>query len=512
MITETEPAGSVTRRQVLAGASGVALAAAAGGLGFPERARAHAARSLPPSIDAAGELLRSGEMTSAELTRTYLDCIAELEPHLNAFITILDDMALRTAEERDAEVRAGKIRGPLHGIPIVVKDMFEVDGTRTTVGSEAYIDRMSDSDATVVRKLKEAGCIILGKTNMNAFAAGVSGTNSTFGDVHNPWALDRSPGGSSSGTGAAIAAGLCLGGPGTDTGGSIRVPASWLGIAGIRPTSGLVSLHGVHPRSLSLDTAGPLARNVRDLAHFLDAMAGFDPEDPNSAFAQPRRSYTEELDQGIAGLKIGIVENYTFADIDEPVEKAVRAAAETLADLGAEIVDVKVAPLEGQLDYNQLFSEILLYEFNQILGDIYRETPDAERLFGPIVAANIADGAAVTRDRYEERIRERPRIIAEVKDAFRQVDAFLTPSLPTTAPLLSAAAQDFGRGRQFTIPFSYTALPSVAIPCGFSPDGLPIGLQLVGDHYQEALLLRMAAAFEGATDFVRKRPPVFCGA
>src|SRR5690606_2051818 len=155
---------------------------------------------------------------------------------------------------------------PLHGIPIVVKDMFEVDGTRTTVGSEAYIDRMSDSDATVVRKLKEAGCIILGKPNMNACPAGASGTNQTLGHAPNPKTLDRSPGGSSGGTGAAIAAGLCLGGPGADTGGSIRVPASWLGIAGIRPTSGLVSLHGVHPRSLSLDTAGPLARNVRDLA------------------------------------------------------------------------------------------------------------------------------------------------------------------------------------------------------------------------------------------------------
>ena len=499
-----------SRRDVLAGASAAALAAGTGALGFPNSAHAQSTQ-LPQSVGAAADAFRAGDLSSRELTQAYLDCIHQFEPQLNAFITILDDEALATAEERDAELGAGEDRGPLHGVPIVVKDLFEVAGTRTTVGSEAFADRMSDSDATLVRKLKDAGCVILGKTNMNAFAAGVSGTNSTFGDVHNPWDLERSPGGSSSGTGAAIAAGLCLGGPGTDTGGSIRVPASWLGIAGIRPTSGVVSLKGVYPRSLSLDTAGPLARNVRDLAIYLDVMAGYDPEDPNSALAQSRLSYTDGLGDGVEGLRIGLVENYSLTNIDPPVEAAIRDAADTFADLGAEIVDVKVPPLEGQLDYAALFSEILLYEFNQILGDQFRATPDAERLFGPIVAANIAEGAAVTREQYEARITERPRIIAEVKSAFDTVDAFLTPSLPTTAPLLSAAAQDFGRGRQFTIPFSYTALPCVAIPCGFSPEDLPIGLQLVGNHFQEALLLRMAAAFEGASSVSDRHPPIFCG-
>ncbi|WP_299822807.1 amidase [uncultured Jannaschia sp.] len=499
----------MNRREVLAGASSIALAAGTAGLVRP--AKAQGARDLPHSVGAAGDAFRSGDLSSRQLTETYIDCIEEFEPKLNAFISVLNEEAIATAEARDAELAAGLDRGPLHGIPIVVKDLFEVEGTRTTVGSEAFADRMSDSDATIVRKLKDAGCVILGKTNMNAFAAGVSGTNSTFGDVHNPWDLERSPGGSSSGTGAAIAAGLCLGGPGTDTGGSIRVPASWLGIAGIRPTFGLVSKNGVYPRSLSLDTIGPLARNVRDLAIFLDVMAGFDPKDPDTALAQPGLSYTDGLEDGVAGLRIGLVKNYSLTNIDPPVEAAIRAAADTFSDLGAEIVDIKVPPLEGQLDYAALFSEILLYEFNQILGDQFRSTPDAERLFGPIVTANLTDGAAVTQEQYEARIAERPSILAEVKSAFNSVDAFLTPSLPTTAPLLSAAAQDFGRGRQFTIPFSYTALPSVAVPCGFSPEGLPIGLQLVGDHFQEALLLRMASAFEAATMFHNRRPPIFCG-
>lgn len=502
----------LSRRELMAGAAGLGVLATTAGGSAVRAATSIIEGEMPLSITEAGRRFRGGDLSSSELTRKYLSCIEEFEPQLNAFITVLEEDAIRTAEERDSELRNGRDRGPLHGIPIVVKDLFEMEGTPTTVGSEAFKERMSTTDATVVRKLNGAGCVILGKTNLNAFAAGVSGTNTTFGDTHNPWDLERSPGGSSSGTGAAIAANLCLGGPGTDTGGSIRVPASWLGITGIRPTFGLVSLNGAYPRSHSLDTVGPLARNVRDLAIFLDAMVGFDPEDPNSAIAQPRESYATGLETGVSGLRLGIVENYTYADIDGPVEAAVREAAETFSKLGAEVVDVRIEPLEGQLDYAKLFSEILLYEFNQILGDQFRSTPNAEELFGPIVTANVADGSKVTKEQYENRMRERPFIVSEVKKAFRSVDALLTPALPTTAPLLSAAAQDYGRGRQFTIPFSYTALPSVVVPAGFAPGGLPIGLQIVGDHFQEALLLRIAAAFEAATAFDERHPPIFCQA
>ncbi|NYZ12318.1 amidase [Azospirillum sp. RWY-5-1] len=465
---------------------------------------------MPGSIAEAGQRIRNGSLTVEDFTRRCYDCIDRLEPKLNAFILQTRDAALETARERDRELASGRDRGPLHGIPIVVKDLYDMKGLPTTVGSKAFRDRMATEDATTIRKLREAGVVILGKTNMNEFAAGVSGTNTEFGDTHNPWSLDHSPGGSSSGTGAMLAAGVGLGGTGSDTGGSIRVPASWCGITGIRPTAGLVSLAGLFPRSLSLDTAGPLARNVRDLAVMLDAMAGYDPRDPNSSFAQPHARYADSLDGGVKGLTFGIVKNYTYRDVDQPVADAVRAAADTLAQLGARITEVEIAPLEGKLDYSKLFSDVLLYEFNQILGDQYRNTPNAKDLYGPIVQSNIDVGSKVAKETYEQRIRERPGVIAEVKAAFRQMDALLTPALPSTAPLLKASAQDYGRGRQFTIPFSYTALPSVVVPCGFDSKGLPIGLQIVGDHFQEALLLRMALAFEAATPFDDRHPPIHC--
>jgi aspartyl-tRNA(Asn)/glutamyl-tRNA(Gln) amidotransferase subunit A len=465
---------------------------------------------LPGSIAEAGRLFRESVISSEQLTQAYFGCIDRFEPKLNAFISLLRDQALAAARERDRELAEGKDRGPLHGVPIVVKDIFDMADTITTVGSKAFRDRRTNEDATTIRQLKDAGVVILGKTNMNEFAAGVSGTNAEFGDIHNPWMLERSPGGSSSGTGAALAAGLCLGGTGTDTGGSIRVPASWCGVTGIRPTFGLVSLSGVFPRSYSLDTAGPLARTVGDLAYLLDAMAGFDPSDPHSSLAQPRESYTHQLDRGIAGLTFGVVKNYTFRDIEPSVAEAMHHAIEIFAQSGARIIEIEVPPLEGQLDYGKLFNNVLLYEFNQIFGERYRSTPNAKELYGPIVQDNIAVGSRVSREDYDKIIKERPAVIAQVKRAFKRVAAMLTPALPTVAPLLKASAQDYGRGRQFTIPFSYTTLPGLVVPCGFSGEGLPIGLQIVGDHFQEALLLRIGAAFENATGFHERHPSIFC--
>ena len=499
-------------RTAVAGAAAAVtgFATASAAAQSPTSAAAPDAGGMPKSIAEAGRRFRNGSLSVEDFTRRCYACIDRVEPKLNAFIVQTRDAALETARERDRELASGRDRGPLHGIPIVVKDLYDMKGLPTTVGSKAFRDRMATEDATTVRKLREAGVVILGKTNMNEFAAGVSGTNTEFGDTHNPWSLEHSPGGSSSGTGAMLAAGVGLGGTGSDTGGSIRVPAAWCGITGIRPTAGLVSLAGLFPRSLSLDTAGPLARNVRDLAVMLDAMAGYDPRDPNSSFAQPHARYVDSLEGGVKGLTFGIVRNYTYRDVDQPVADAVRAAADRLAQLGARITEVEIAPLEGKLDYSKLFSDVLLYEFNQILGDQYRRTANAADLYGPIVQSNIEVGSKVAKETYEQRVRERPGVIAEVKAAFRQVDALLTPALPSTAPLLKASAQDYGRGRQFTIPFSYTALPSVVVPCGFDPKGLPIGLQIVGDHFQEALLLRMALAFEAATPFDDRRPPIHC--
>ncbi|WP_336492414.1 amidase [Methylobacterium nigriterrae] len=506
MFTSMDPS-SLTRRALVVG--GVAAASIAA---LQSSSAAAKSQVLPVSISEAGEQFRAGTSTSVEITSAYLDGILKLQPQLNAFISVLNDEALRTASERDAELRSGRDRGPLHGIPVVIKDLFEMRGTRTTVGSKAFENRVTEKDATVVARLRDAGAVILGKTNMNELAAGVSGTNTAFGDTHNPWDLERSPGGSSSGTGAAIAAGLCLGGLGTDTGGSIRVPAAWCGITGIRPTFGLVSTYGAFPRSYSLDTVGPLARNVRDLALILDVIAGFDPNDKNSTLLRPHQSYTRGLGEGVKGMRFGLVKDYTFSDVDPDIANAVRGAAETLAGLGANIEEIRIEPLEGQLDYSKLFNEILLYEFNQILGERYRSMPNRTEMFGRIVQDNIDAGSKVSREAYDARIAERPFLTAEVKSAFQRVDALLTPALPSAAPLLKASAQDYSRGRQFTFPFSYTALPSVVVPCAFSPEGLPIGLQFVGDHFQEAQLLRIAAAFEEKEiQLQSRRPKVFLG-
>lgn len=500
---------NITRRQFVDGSLALGAAAMIGASSLPSDVAAKAGEAMPMSIAEAGKRMRSGSLSAVDLTKAEFHYIEQFQPKLNMFIAQMKEAALKTAAERDAELKSGKDRGPLHGIPILVKDLYEMAGTKTTVGSKAFVDRVSKEDATSVHRLIEAGVVVLGKTHMNEFAAGVSGTNAYFGDCHNPWALDRSPGGSSSGNGAALAAGIGFGGTSSDTGGSIRVPASWCGIAGIRPTYGLVSLHGLFPRAYSLDCAGPLARNVPDLALLLDAMAGFDPKDKHSAWAQRHKSYMQGISGGVKGMTFGIVKNYTYRDVENPVAEAVKKAVDKMASLGAKIVEVQIEPLEGKLDYNKLFTNILLYEFNQILGDKYRNTPNAEELYGPIVTNNIAAGSKVSREDYERTMNERPAVIAEVKRVFSKVDALLTPALPTTAPLLKASAQDYGRGRQFTIPFSYTAMPSVVVPCGFDPAGLPIGLQIVGDHFQEAALLQIGYAFEQATDFHKKHPPIF---
>ena len=479
--------------------------------GKPAVASQASLSSAPSSIVEAGSRLRDGSLTAVTLTQYYLECIETLNPQLNAFITVTADQALERAAQLDAELRQRKDRGPLHGIPIVYKDIYNTAGTLTTVGSEFFSERIPEKDATTVERLRNAGTISLGKTNMNEFAAGVSGTNQYYGDTHNPWKLGYSPGGSSSGTGAAIAAGLCLGGTGTDTGGSIRVPAAWCGIVGIRPTYGLVSLEGIFPRAYSLDVAGPLAHTVTDVALLLDAMAGYDPNDPNSSMSQRRDSYAKGLEADVRGLRLGLIKNYTFRDVDPEVAAAIQAAADTFTDLGAEVVTIDIPLLSsGPLDYAALF-DILLYEFNQILGDEFRAAENKDQ-FGSIVQNNIATGLQISQETYEKALEERPEQIAQLKAVYNEVDALLTPSLPMVAPLLTADSDIYARGRQFTLPFSFTALPSVSVPCGFNSEGLPIGLQIVGNHFEEALILRLAAALERATDFQNRRPPLYCEA
>jgi aspartyl-tRNA(Asn)/glutamyl-tRNA(Gln) amidotransferase subunit A len=452
--------------------------------------------TLPETIDEAARRLRDGSLTVESLTEGYLDRIHQLQPKLNAFITVTDELALDMARHLDAELRVGKDRGPLHGIPIAYKDNIDTRGIPTTAGAEFFRNRVPDRDAVIVRRLTDAGMVMLGKLNMSEFASGSSGVNVFFGNVHNPWDLTRAPGGSSSGTGAAVAAGMTLTGIGTDAGGSIRQPASRCGIFGLRPTFGRVDLTGVWPRTRTLGAGGPMTRCVRDAALMMNALVGSDDD--------PAEDFTLQLDCGVAGLRLGVIEGYTFNDIDPEIEQVLRSAVEVLAQLGAEIVTVNIPELAGALEYSSLFSNVLLYEFNEILGPQYRNADKS--LFGPAVHSDLQRGAQVLPETYRRILKERLAQSATVKKVFEKVDALLAPVLPNVTPLQSAGPEVWARGRQFNLPFSFIGVPSVSVPCGFALD-MPVGLQIAANARQEALLLRIAAAFEAATAYHRRRPP-----
>ena len=465
-----------------------------------------AGQVLPSSVDEAGRRLRAGTLTVLELTKGFLECSRKLQPTLNAYITITESQALESAAKLDAELAAGRDRGPLHGIPVVYKDNLATRNIPTTVGSAFLRERVTDHDAAIVRRLEAAGMVMLGKANMSEFASGSSGVNVFFGNVHNPWNLKRAPGGSSSGTGAAVASGMCLTGIGTDAGGSIRQPASRCGIFGLRPTFGRVSLTGVWPRTRTLGAGGPMTRCVKDAALMMNALAAYDPGYPPS-LKVAGEDFTRDLERGVRGLRLGVIEDYTFSDIDPEIETVLREAVEVLARLGAESVTVRIPALTGSLEYSRLFSNVLLYEFNQILGEQYRSAP--KELFGPAVHSDLARGAQVQDETYQQILRERPAQAAGVKTAFGRVDALLAPVLPNVTPLQSAGPEVWARGRQFNLPFSFAGVPSVSVPCGFAR-GMPVGLQVVANDLQEALLLRISAAFEAATDHHRRRPPMHC--
>lgn len=348
----------------------------------------------------------------------------------------------------------------------------------------------------------------LGKTNMNELAAGVAGANKYYGNARNPWDVARWPGGSSSGTGAAVAAGLCLGGLGTDTGISVRGPAGWCGIVGIRPTYGRVSVAGVFPRAYAFDTVGPLARTVADAATLLTAIEGFDPTDKYS-IRSPREDFTVGLDRGVRGVRLGIVQDFTYRNVDPEAADAVREAVDKLAGLGAVVKPVRIRLFEEKINYSYPLT-ILIYEFSKIMAPYYR--PETKNLFGPVVQANMARATQIPKETYDSAIRQRPEEITEIREVFKEVDAFVTPTHPMVAPLQTWDAEASERVRQFTVPVSFTGFPAVSVPCGFSPNGLPIGLHIVANDMQEGLLLRIAATLESATEFHARRPPVYCSA
>jgi aspartyl-tRNA(Asn)/glutamyl-tRNA(Gln) amidotransferase subunit A len=454
--------------------------------------------------DAAAKI-RSGSITSLQLTEACLARISTYDAKLDAFITVMKDKALAQAKKLDAELKAEKSRGPLHGVPLAIKDIIDTAGTRTTGGSALFEDRVPTEDATVVARLTAAGAVIIGKTNTQEFAMG-GGETSYWGPARNPWNLAHNTGGSSSGSGAAIAAHLAFGALGTDTGGSVRMPASYCGIVGLKPTYGLVPIKGILPLTLSLDHCGPMTRTVVDNAMMLNVMAGYDKYDITS-IEHAKEDYVAALKQPIKSLRLGMPVGY-FDAVDPEVSKAVEDATALLAKLTqganeAALPSVLSMPNLGQLGETLAFHE----EFIKTQAGRYM-LPERRRL----------ESAAASNLRATEYIRAKWEVEAlrrRVDDAFTDFDLVVLPTqriLPPPLDELVERAHDTKpsnpRVTSNCQPFNLMGLPAISIPCGFSKSGLPIGLMIAGPRFSEGKVLALANAYEQATEWHKRKPPL----
>lgn len=451
------------------------------------------------TLKKASELLRSKTASAVELTQACLKRIETYNGTLNAFITVTGEQALTAARQMDAEQRRGNWRGPLHGIPIALKDNMDTAGIRTTAASELFKDRVPSEDAEVVRRLKGAGAILLGKTNLQEFAYGGSSSVSYFGPVRNPWAIERVPGGSSGGSAAATAADLCFGSLGTDTAGSVRIPASYCGIVGFKPTYGRVSNRGVVPLSWTLDHVGPLCKTVEDAALLLGVIAGFDELDPTSVDV-PVPDYSRALKMGTANLRLGVPRTPFFDSLDPEIGKAVDAAIEVLRKLTASLREVQLPPAGSHRVI--VGPEAYAYHSQWITGSPEKYQPATrERL--------IQLASAVTQQDYVQARRQCDLLRREIRKVFTTVDLLVTPTMAsppsTIAPIEQSASLDPSRTRN-TWPLDVSGLPAITVPCGFTSSGLPIGLQIVGAPFAEATILALAHAYEQATDWHSRRP------
>jgi len=449
----------------------------------------------------AATLLRARKASSVELTRACIRNIERLDGELVAFISKTLDRALADAARADGEMASGTDRGLLHGIPVALKDLYDVKGDVTTAGSKIFADNVARADSAVAEKLRAAGAVMLGKTNLHEWAFGVTNQNPHFGSAKNPWDRTRIPGGSSGGTAVAVATGMCFISPGSDTGGSIRIPAALCGIAGLKPTYGRVSLRGVVPLSWSLDHAGPLARSVRDLAIGLQILAGRDQGDPVTA-AVDVDDYLTDLDAGIKGLRVIVPANYFFDNIDAEVERAIREAARTLAGLGA-VVSERSLPRTEELRETQ--RAILSVD-----AATFHRDRLAERAadFGADVLQRLRAGQQISGAETARARRSAVEIRHEWVSLIGEDSIVLTPTTPIPAPAREgqdavAAAMKLTAN---TSPFNLTGLPALSVPCGFTREGLPIGLQLAAAPWREALLLRAARAYESATSWHERHP------
>ena len=455
------------------------------------------------SIVETSELLRKRELSPVELTKNCLAQIEKLNPTLNAFITVTPDLALEQARVAEAEILRGHWRGPLHGIPLAVKDLIDTAGIRTTAASALFKDRIPTEDAEVVRRLKDAGAVLLGKQNLHECAYGGSSMISYYGEVHNPWNPAHITGGSSGGSAAAVAADLCYGAIGTDTAGSVREPASQCGIVGLKPTYGRVSVRGVIPLSLSLDHIGPIARTVSDTAVMLQAIAGYDAKDVNSA-NMPVGDYLAATRDGSRPPRVGVPRKFFYEDLDPEVASAVEQALGVLGGMSDGLRDIEV---DVPTDRTLQTAEAYAYH-----AEFVSRSPE---LYQPETLRRICRGEDISVAEFEQRRHELKQIRSEIHNMFEDIDVLVTPTTPVSAPAIDELKQnpDLLRPRELlllrnTRPVNVWGLPAISVPCGFTTAGLPIGLQIIGPHWGEGIVLHLAYAYEQATAWHKRQPPI----
>ncbi len=451
-------------------------------------------------------LLARREVGAVEVTRAFLDRIERLDPRLNSYITVTAEAALREARQLD---RRRGTRGLLHGLPLAFKDLCATKGVRTTAGSRILTDWVPHADATVVERCRAAGAVLLGKLNMHELAYGVTTNNPHFGPTHNPWDLERIPGGSSGGAGAAVAASLCVAAVGSDTGGSIRIPAAVCGVVGLKPTYGRVSRHGIVPLSWSLDHVGPLAKTAEDAALLLEVLAGGDPRDPTcSTRAVPK--YRAAIRRSSKGMRLGVPQEHFFELLESEVRAAFDSAVAALKRLGlrTQAVSIPSLPWAQAAEVAIMAAEASAYHARAL-----RSRPDD---FGPDVRAALELGRLIPATSLIAAQRLRARLATECTAALQRVDALVVPSVAIPAPRIGEQALQVGEltlemgillSRNM-MPFNLTGLPAIAVPCGRSRAHLPIGFQLVGRPFDEATVLRIAHAYQQATDWHTQHPPL----
>jgi len=459
------------------------------------------------SLTEVAEAIAEKRFSSREVTLSCLDRVAQWQPGLNAFMAIETDEALAAADAADAALAKGNNSGVLHGVPLAHKDMYYEAGKIVTCGSHIRRDFVATTTSTALQRLKDAGTIRLGSLQMAEFAYGPTGHNAHYGPVHNPWGLDRVTGGSSSGSGAAVAARLTFAALGSDTGGSIRMPAHFCGVTGLKTTVGRISRAGAMPLSQSLDTVGPLARTAEDCALLLGLMAGADADDP-TAVSGPLPDYMAATRESIKGLKIGLPSAFYVDDLDPEVERILDETITVLKREGADIVQVELP------DQRQLTAACQLVLAVEAAAFHKRWMIERPQDYGPQVLMRLQNALAIPGVSYLEAVRWRGPALAAYLAAVAGVDAVIAPVAPVAAPTI--AESDVGnspdaeaviqRLTRFTRPINYLGLPALAIPSGFTKSGLPVGMQLIGRSFDEAMLLRIGAAFQRATDFHAQVP------